>query len=301
MLGFVGREAKLRYLYIGTYIRRAETNFHKLFSLTGHTNADAGWIWPAGHRLLTPAGWGRDWDLFYVIGKPLNHPKEEVGLETFFEKISLAALLRKTVGEQERMQGRPLKSHGNNPDQRGGCLHKGGGRGHGAQQVDSVIDSVLGAERLSWKTNLITPLRKAISKSWIVHSSIGELHGLLSIYSKPPDGDINRDKLRKWRQLGGGVNSPYFGLIWRWPELLSPCDAFPVIFFQISGLVRPGSMGFAPSTIKLKDKCMLAFSTHIGAEGHCHFKFPFAEEVLRHMERIQGSINLGGKSVIYFH
>lgn len=60
-------------------------------------------------------------------------------------------------------------------------------------------------------------------------------------------------------------------------------------------------MGFAPSTIKLKDKCMLAFSTHIGAEGHCHFKFPFAEEVLRHMERIQGSINLGGKSVIYFH
>lgn len=37
----------------------------------------------------------------------------------FFEKISLAALWRKTVGEQERMQGRPLKSNGSNPDQRG--------------------------------------------------------------------------------------------------------------------------------------------------------------------------------------
>lgn len=47
--------------------------------------------------------------------------------------------------------------------------------------------------------------------------------------------------------------------------------------------------------------CFLIALTVTG-EGHCHFKFPFMAVVLtlRHMERIQGSINLDEKKLFIF-
>lgn len=48
-------------------------------------------------------------------------------------------------------------------------------------------------------------LNKAISESWIVHSSLSEVHGLLTIYPKPGNGDADRGQAQERKTAGGTV------------------------------------------------------------------------------------------------